>query len=874
MKNLRYLLLLLIITSFSKTNAFNIDYQNSSIKYTDSWVKIYSMDSKDFLDLWFEWQVNLIKSFSTWERISSPKISQSQSVYWTDNWDYFYDFKRFSKNNVYWWNGDDFYDIWISYNIIEETDGWNDTIFVKWNTWQPSENIENIISAWVWWRVYGNSNDNLIIQDWNARLYSKAWWNNVFILNWDRAVLVWWDWNDTVIFPWKLSDYEITWNDRNIYFKNKNNWNSFQVGIWTIEQFQFDDAFFGKEAWENTYYVWPNSSFTKVSDAIRVAWDWDTIEVESWVYEDDFSIIRDNITIKWVNWKAHFYAKSPSYKSKANFIVNNANVTFENVEFSWNKVWDKNWAWIRYEWWNLTIKNSYFHNNEVWILWWSYPNWIITIENTEFWFNWNWKKIATTLNIWKIKELNVKDSYFHNTNYGHNIRIQADKVNINDSYFYDGDSNTSYSIYLTNAWVSNIYNNTFVQTQNWENNYIIYNNNVWSSDFKNNKFINFSNKWVSPIYNVSSNSLILENNKLYNYKSFVTWNNYTDIDNNFLDTFDINLPKSNNPVWNISYNNKVFDWNISWVTSKEFTKKATIDDYKWKTITVWNWKDYSSLNEAILNANFWDKIYLDEWIYESDYSVIKNKDLAIIGLWNWAELKAVATIPNKKAIIVNNTSNLYIENIIFSDSKVPDKNWAWIRQESWTLTVKNSTFKNNENWILSSANDEWKWKIWVSDSSFFNNWKNWIWKTHSLYIWEIEYFEITNSVIKWTNVWHHVKSRARNNLIENNILDDDWENTSYNIDLPNWWNWVIKWNTIIQSQNSPNRIMISYSAEKNKPNSWELLIENNYFESKWDKLSIWVNNFKTNKVILRNNTFKNVTHEYKWDNVFVDNSWN
>jgi len=215
--------------------------------------------------------------------------------------------------------------------------------------------------------------------------------------------------------------------------------------------------------------------------------------------------------------------------------------------------------------------------------------------------------------------------------------------------------------------------------------------------------------------------------------------------------------------------------------------------------------------------------------------------------------------------LVSHKSNLLVENIVFSNSKVPDLNWAWIRYEEWTLTVENCTFKNNENGILWWTTLIWHWRVWINNSTFIDNWKDGTWYTHSIYIWEMSYFEIINSTVSWTSVGHHVKSRARNTRIINNILDDDWKNASYNIDLPNWWEALIKWNKIIQSEQSTNRTMIAYSAEKNIPNPWKLLIEDNEFISYWNR-STWIKNHRNNEVILKNNTFINVVTKYLWNN--------
>lgn len=161
---------------------------------------------------------------------------------------------------------------------------------------------------------------------------------------------------------------------------------------------------------------------------------------------------------------------------------------------------------------------------------------------------------------------------------------------------------------------------------------------------------------------------------------------------------------------------------------------------------------YSSVKDATLAANSGDKIYVDEGVYVSDYSVIANKNLAIIGLGKGAEFKKVAAIPNQKAIFVTYKSNIYFQNIIFSDANVPDKNGAGIRFEGGTLTIVDSTFQNNENGILTIATNPGYGKIWINNSKFLNNGKNGVGQTHAMYIGEIDFFEIKNSTVRGTSV--------------------------------------------------------------------------------------------------------------------------
>lgn len=874
-KNTLFLSMMMFFALSSQTFAYDLSYTHPAVKYTSQGLEIYSMPAKDFVAKWFQWQLDFIKNFKNGVEVKYV-LGQTGDVLGTDNNDYFYGFDNYRTNNIVGWKWDDFYSIQHTYPIVENVGEWIDTYFTSGNTWPGKANVENIISAWWGGRVYGGNEDNLIITEWKWYEIWAGWGNDVILANGLVNNFSGWEGIDTVIFPGKLNDYIINGDQRWVNVKNPTTGASFRLAAHDIEQFQFDDAFFGYEAGENILSVWPNKAFRKVMDAVHVAGNGDTIEVASWVYEDDFAILDRSITIRGVWGKAHFYAKSPSFKGKANFITMSANITFDNVEFSGNKVWDKNGAGIRMEGsipgWVITVKNSYFHNNEVGILAGNQTNGILNIENTEFGFNGHASSITHTVNVWMIKELNVKNSFFHDSINGHNIRSLADKIDVQNSFFADGTANTSFNIEVAKASNSNISGNTFVQSETAENTHMILNTATTSSIINGNTFINYASRGVSAINSQSTLAIELNNNKMYNYKDFVGWTSpkFNGSGNTVLDTVNITLPAYNTSVGNIQYNNPTPDTGII-KDEVEFTQAATLANFSGKDIFVWVGKDYSNLKDAVLNAKSWDKIYVDEWVYTSDYATISNKNLAIIWLGKWAEFKKVASIPNGKAIFVSFKSNLLVKNIIFSDSDVPDKNGAWIRYEWGTLTIVESTFKNNENGILGWATDIGKGKIWIQNSKFLNNGKNGTGYTHAIYIGEIDYFEIKDSTVSGTAVGHHVKSRARKNVIENNILDDAGKDSSYNIDLPNGGEWLIKGNTIIQSIASPNRTMVSYSAEKNPPNAGKLIVENNTFTSE-GTTAIWVKNFKDNQVILRNNTFNNVSTPYTGNNITVENT--
>ncbi|OIP54930.1 hypothetical protein AUK10_00275, partial [Candidatus Gracilibacteria bacterium CG2_30_37_12] len=865
---------LLIGSSFQNASAYTINYTHSDLQYTDSGVQIYGISGKDFLAKGFAGQVDYIKNFTNGMDIPFVR-GQTGDIFGSDKNDYFHGFYDYYNNRLLGGKGDDFYEAQPTYAMFEKPGEGTDIYLAYGNTGPAQENIENIISKGAS-RVYGNASDNLIFAEGKGSEIHGGGGNDVMLVNGLHDNFSGEDGIDTIIFPGSVHDYVFTGDPWIVTVKNIKTGGMYQIFDHGVEQYQFDDAFFGPEAGINTLQVGPDKPFKKIMDALRVAGDGDTIEVDSGVYEDDVAIITRSVTIRGVGGRAHFYAKSPSFTGKANFITMNANITFDNIEFSGNKTADRNGAGIRMEGsipgGIITVKNCYFHNNEVGILAGNQTNGVLNIENTEFGYNGVSYGVASTVNVGVIKALNITNSYFHDTMNGHNVVSYADTLNITNSYFYDGTANTSFNISMNRGLNSTITGNTFVQTDSGENTHMILNTATQSSIISENTFINNASLGVSAIQNNSPLGITLDNNKLYNYKVFIEGNTtFTGTGNTILDAVTVNLPTPNTSVGNISFPNPQTIVTQITKDNTEFTTMTTIDSYTGRNITVGVGKDYSTLKAAIENALSGDRIYIDEGVYASDYAIIANKNIAIIGLGKGAELKKVQEIPNGKAILVSNTSNIYLENIIFSDSNVPDLNGAGIRYEGGTMSIMNCTFRNNENGILGGVTPVGKGKIWIYNSRFLDNGRNGTGFTHAIYIGEMDYVEIKNSVVRGTSVGHHIKSRARMSIIENNLLDDGLQDASYNIDLPNGGDGIIRGNTIIQSALSPNRTMVSYCAEKNPPNPGTLIVENNIFES-FGNTAIGVKNFRNNQVILRNNTFKNVSTKFTGVNVTEENS--
>lgn len=216
---------------------------------------------------------------------------------------------------------------------------------------------------------------------------------------------------------------------------------------------------------------------------------------------------------------------------------------------------------------------------------------------------------------------------------GHNIRSLAKDLTVTDSFFYDGSANTSFNIEVAAGDNTTIRNNTFVQTESAENTHMILNTSTNRSDISGNTFVNNAARGEYAVNSPATAGINLLNNKLYNYKDFATGNMSAVVSNGntVLESVNITIPTYNTTVGAIVYNNPAAPDTVI-TTVSELTAPATLATFNGKSITVGNGKMYPTLKDAVLHAASGDKIYLDEGLYMSDYALIANKNLAIIGL--------------------------------------------------------------------------------------------------------------------------------------------------------------------------------------------------------------------------------------------------
>jgi hypothetical protein len=182
-----------------------------------------------------------------------------------------------------------------------------------------------------------------------------------------------------------------------------------------------------------------------------------------------------------------------------------------------------------------------------------------------------------------------------------------------------------------------------------------------------------------------------------------------------------------------------------------------------------------------------------------------------------------------QGIFIIGGSDVTVLNLSFVHAAVPDHNGAGIRFEGHNLTVVHSRFIDNENGILAGMIAGGT--IRILDSEFRGNGKCDPQCAHGIYVGTIDRLDIEQSHFTDQHVGHHIKSRALDTVLINNVIEDGPDgNSSYLVDISNGGNLLMQGNTLEKGPHSENYdTAVSIGAEglKNPTNS--LVIRNNNF---------------------------------------------
>ena len=283
------------------------------------------------------------------------------------------------------------------------------------------------------------------------------------------------------------------------------------------------------------------------------------------------------------------------------------------------------------------------------------------------------------------------------------------------------------------------------------------------------------------------------------------------------------------------------------------------------TYTVGPDQQYKMLSEVAPKLQNGDTVTIAAGEY-FDCAIIKADNVTIEGLGPNGTSVLTDKACAGKGILVVQGAHVTIRNLTLTRARVPDMNGAGIRNESAELIVERVKFINNQNGILATPPKNTGILI-VRDSEFSKNGGCFPTCAHGIYANHLQLVRVERSKFSDTRQAHHIKSRAlRTEVIDNTISDGAEGTASYEIEIPNGGNLLIRGNTIQKGPKAENRTSaIMIGAEGVTQPSREILIENNVFKNTGDYDTFFVANMTATEALLKGNKLSGRVKPLKGD---------
>ncbi len=244
-----------------------------------------------------------------------------------------------------------------------------------------------------------------------------------------------------------------------------------------VTQLSIDDsALIATIPAEHIVRIGPTREYQSAAQAYASIQSGDVVEFDAGTYIDDVVVWRqDNLTLRGVMGRAHIQGNrviphesgSDANNGKGLWVVRGDNVKIENMQFSQAQVEDENGAGIRLEGDDISICNSYFHDNENGILGTADK---LLIEYSEFDHNGFGYGQTHNLYISDANHFIFQFNYSHHAHIGHNLKSRAEINDILYNRIMDEESgDSSYAIDLPNGGNSLLLGNTIQQGADTDN---------------------------------------------------------------------------------------------------------------------------------------------------------------------------------------------------------------------------------------------------------------------------------------------------------------------------------------------------------------------------------------------------------------------
>ena len=280
------------------------------------------------------------------------------------------------------------------------------------------------------------------------------------------------------------------------------------------------------------------------------------------------------------------------------------------------------------------------------------------------------------------------------------------------------------------------------------------------------------------------------------------------------------------------------------------------------TLEVGSGKRYTSLSAAASAAASGDTVI----VYPGTYSGATwyDSNLTIRRATGTSAGSVVVTgkAVGDKGLFLVKGSNVTIDGLRFVGARSTAGNGAGIRQEGLNLTVRNSSFYNNEMGILATPYPTKGGSLTIANSSFdYHKSRVSGHIGHSVYGNSLDRMTVTGSKFTRNFVGHYVKSRAGTTVVTGNTIDDTNGSASFLIDLPEGGGATVANNILVKGASASNCcITIAYGFEMYKGRSYQnspgtVSIRDNRFTNKRASTVTFATNKSTpvNQLVLYGN---------------------
>jgi hypothetical protein len=236
-------------------------------------------------------------------------------------------------------------------------------------------------------------------------------------------------------------------------------------------------------------------------------------------------------------------------------------------------------------------------------------------------------------------------------------------------------------------------------------------------------------------------------------------------------------------------------------------------------------EQFTTVRAAAAAAQHGDTIHITAGEYRRDVATWRADGLTICGIGGRVRLYADGAHEGRKGIWVIAGHDTTVVNVDFHDARVRDKNGAGIRQEGRNLTVRHSGFYDNENGILTGNNKDST--ITIEHSEFARNGHG-DGQSHNLYVGTVSRLVVRASYFREAKIGHQLKSRARENIVENSYFIDGPSGTSsYLLNFDSGGRAIVRGNLLHKGPNADNPVLISHLSNIWGPEFNALTLEHN-----------------------------------------------